>query len=180
MMPHRTIILFSVASEHILYQSELKKKTIVSDICHPVNGKLKSQQLSLHTAGYREALRVASCLEQFDNDGFVGLQFQRVQSHRPQAVHSRAGHKHAGFRQARGPGRIKGVKLRADVEQDEEVDTTPGAQEGQDRGRRRRGKSGVGRGVGDGGIEGEDSEAAVQKSFFSGSGATEGGKESYS
>lgn len=100
-----------------------------------MNGKLKSQQLSLHTTVYREALRIASCLKQFDNDGFVGPQFQRVQSHRPQAVHSCAGHKHAGFRQARGPGRIEGVKLRPNIEQDEEVDTTPGAQEGQDRGR---------------------------------------------
>lgn len=68
--------------------------------------------------------------------------------------------------------------LRPDVEQNEEVDTTPGAQEGQDR---RRVKSGVGGGRGrvGGGIEGEESEAAVEKSFFSGSGATEGGEESY-
>lgn len=71
------------------------------------------------------------------------------------------------------------MKPRPDVKQNEEVDTTPGAQEGQDRRRWRWGKGGVGGGVG-GRIEGEESEAAVQKSFFSGSGATERGKESYS
>lgn len=66
----------------------------------------------------------------------------------------------------------------ANVEQNKEVDTTPGAQEGQDRWRWRRDKGGVG-GV-DRGVEGEEGEAAVQKSFFSSSGVTEGGKESYS
>lgn len=69
------------------------------------------------------------------------------------------------------------------IEQNEEVDATPGAQEGQEGGRWRRGKSGVeggrGGGVG-GGVEGEEGEVAKQKSFFSGSGVTEGGKESYS
>lgn len=115
-----------------------------------MGGKLKSR-LILHTA-----LRVASRLKQFDDDGLVRPQLQHVQIHRPQTVHSRAGNKHSHFRQAQGPGRIQGVTRRPDVEQDEEVDTTPGAQEGQDRGRWRREERGVG-----GGIEGEKSEAAV-------------------
>lgn len=144
----------------------------MSDTGHPVGGQIKSWH-SLYTP-----LRVASCLKQLYDNSFVGPHLQRVQSYRPQAVHSCAGHKHSRFRQARGPGRIKGMKLRPDVEQDEEVDATPGAQEGQNRGRWRRDKRGVGGGVG-GGIEGKESEAAVKKRFFSGSGVTQGGKESY-
>lgn len=71
------------------------------------------------------------------------------------------------------------MDFRPEVEQDKEVDTTPGAQEGQDGGRRRRGKGGVGGGVDRGveGEEGEEGEAAVQQSLFSGSGVTEGGEE---
>lgn len=71
------------------------------------------------------------------------------------------------------------MKLRPNIEQDEEVDTAPGAQEGEDWGRCRRGKSGVGSGVGSG-VEGEESEVPIKKSFFSGSGVTEGVEESYS
>lgn len=120
-------------------------------------------------------LRVASRLKQFEDDGFVRLQLQRAQSHRPQTVHSCAGHKHSPLGQVRGPSRIQDMGFRPSVEQDEEVDTAPRAQEGQDRGRGRRDKRSVG-----GGVEGEESKAAIKKSFFSGSGVTEGGKQRYS
>lgn len=92
----------------------------------------------------REALRVASSLKQLDDDGLMGLQFQCVQRRGAQAVHSCAGHKHSSLGQARGPGGIQAVDVGASVEQNKEVDTTPGAQEGQDSGRWRRDKGGVG------------------------------------
>lgn len=66
------------------------------------------------------------------------------------------------------------MKVRPDVEQDEEVDAAPGAQEGQDWRRWRGGQYEVG----GGGVEGKKGEAAVKQSFFSGSGVTEGGEES--
>lgn len=62
----------------------------------------------------------------------MGLQFQCVQRYGPQAVHSCAGHEHSFLVQAGVPGRIQNVKFRPDVEQNKEVDTTPGTQEGQD------------------------------------------------
>lgn len=61
------------------------------------------------------------------------LQFQCVQRYGPQAVHSCTSHKHTFLGQAWVPRRIQNVKFRPDVEQNKEVDTTPGTQEGQDR-----------------------------------------------
>lgn len=40
-------------------------------------------------------LGVASCLQQLDDDGFVGPKVQRLQRGGTQAVHFCAGHKHA-------------------------------------------------------------------------------------
>jgi len=122
------------------------------------------------------ALRVAARLEQFDDGGLAGPQHQRVQRRGSHAVHPRVGHEDSRRGQAGGPGGIQAPGLGPDVEQDEEVDTTPGAQEGQDGWR---GKGGVrGGGVGGGGrIKGEESKTAKQKSFFSGSGVSEGGEE---
>lgn len=75
----------------------------------------------------KKALWVASCLKQFDDNGLMGLQFQLIKRRRPQTVHSCAGHKHSSVRQAGGPGWIQSIRLRPDVEQNEEVDATPWA-----------------------------------------------------
>lgn len=108
------------------------------------------------------------------------LHLHRVQSHRAQTVQSRAGHKHPGLGEGLGPGGVQGAGLWPHVEQDQEVDATPGAQEGQDWGGGGRGGVGGGVGEGGGGVEGEEGEAAQQQSFFSGSGATQGGEEGHS
>lgn len=70
-------------------------------------------------------------------------------------VHPGAGDKHALFRQTWSPGGVQSVRLGSDVEQNEELNATPGAQEGQDG---RRGRVG--------GVEGEEVEVAVQESLF--------------
>lgn len=83
------------------------------------------------------SLGVASCLQQLDDDGFAGLKVQLVERGGTQTAHFCAGHKHACAGQARGPRRVHGTELRSEVDQDQEVDAAPGAQEGQDGGRGR-------------------------------------------
>lgn len=99
----------------------------------------------------------------------MGPELQPIKCGGAQAVHFRAGHKRTFIREARGPRGIHGAKLGPDVEQDEEVDAAPGAQEGQDGGRR--GECGVG------GVGVEERETAVKESLLSGSGAAEGRQE---
>lgn len=105
------------------------------------------------------------------------LHLQRTQSDGANAIHPRAGDKHSLRGQARLPVGFQGVPRGPDVQQHQEVDAAPGAQEGQD-GRRWRRCSRVGGGVG-GGVEGEKFEVAEQESFFSGSGVAERGEESH-
>lgn len=93
-------------------------------------------------------------------------------------VHSCAGHKHAPFRQAGSPGRVQGERLGPHVEQNEELHATPGAQEGQEGTRRSGGVGKRTRGKVVGGVEGEERQAAVEESFFSGFGVAESGEES--
>lgn len=85
---------------------------------HRSHSSLKSRQV---------ALCVASCLKQLDDDGLMRLQCQCVKRRRPQTTRSCAAYKHSGLRQAGGPGGIQRVRLGPDVQQNEEVNTTPGA-----------------------------------------------------
>lgn len=116
------------------------------------------------------SLGVASGLQQLDDGGLVGPKVQLVQSGGTQTVHFCAGHKHSCVWQAQGPRRIHGTGLRSQVEQDEEVDTAPGAHEGQDGGSA--GRCGV-----RGRVGGKQKETAKEESCLSGSVITEGGHE---
>lgn len=82
-----------------------------------------------------ETLRIVLCFKKFDYDGFVGLQSETVERCGPKTIHPCAGYKQPGIRQARGPGRIQALRLKPEVEQNKEVDTTPGAQKGKNWGR---------------------------------------------